>query len=132
MSGNQDTQKSDNPDVSETGSDAGEPPNESQQADSTVAEGTKSDKQKIDILLKATGNAPIMKKKKWAVDPERKIGWITEFMKKYLKLDRSEYLFLYVNQSFAPAPDHIVKNLYDCYGTDGKLVLHYCKSQAWG
>jgi ubiquitin-like protein ATG12 len=40
--------------------------------------------------------------------------------------------FLYVNQSFAPAPDHIVKNLYDCYGTDGKLVLHYCKSQAWG
>jgi hypothetical protein len=46
----------------------------------------------VDILLKATGNAPIMKKKKWAVDPERKIGWITEFMKKYLKLDRSEYL----------------------------------------
>jgi hypothetical protein len=42
--------------------------------------------------LKATGNAPIMKKKKWAVDPERKIGWIIEFMKKYLKLDRSEHL----------------------------------------
>lgn len=50
MSGNQDTQKSDNPDVSETGSDAGEPPNESQQADSTVAEGTKSDKQKSKLL----------------------------------------------------------------------------------
>jgi hypothetical protein len=46
----------------------------------------------VDILLKATGNAPIMKKKKWAVDPERKIGWIMEFMKKYLKLDRSEHL----------------------------------------
>jgi ubiquitin-like protein ATG12 len=42
--------------------------------------------------LKATGNAPIMKKKKWSVDPERKIGWIIEFMKKYLKLDRSEHL----------------------------------------
>jgi ubiquitin-like protein ATG12 len=36
-----------------------------------------------------------MKKKKWAVDPEKKIGWITEFMKKYLKLDRSEYLVRY-------------------------------------
>jgi hypothetical protein len=46
----------------------------------------------VDILLKATGNAPIMKKKKWAVDPDRKIGWIIEFMKKYLKLDRSEQL----------------------------------------
>jgi Ubiquitin-like autophagy protein Apg12. len=49
----------------------------------------------VDILLKATGNAPIMKKKKWAVDPDRKIGWIMEFMKKYLKLDRSEQLVIF-------------------------------------
>ncbi|PNF16673.1 Autophagy protein 12-like [Cryptotermes secundus] len=132
MSGSQDTQKSDNSDLPETGSDGGETQNESPPTNFKRAEGKKSDKQKIDILLKATGNAPIMKKKKWAVDPERKIGWIIEFMKKYLKLDRSEHLFLYVNQSFAPAPDQVVKNLYECYGTDGKLVLHYCKSQAWG
>ncbi|KAJ8888514.1 hypothetical protein PR048_008005 [Dryococelus australis] len=165
---------------------------------------SKIDKQKVDILLKATGNAPIMKKKKWAVDPDKRIGWIIEFVRKYLKLDPAESLvgtgpnrvsgislvhprrkevlqggmhhgrdgldsnvnadrlawhiwlcvyqemcwiqdknnlmftgvfwfqFLYVNQVFAPAPDQIVRNLYDCYGTDGKLVLHYCKSQAWG
>ncbi|XP_047995446.1 autophagy protein 12-like [Leguminivora glycinivorella] len=92
----------------------------------------KSDKVKIDILLKATGNAPIMKKKKWAVDAEKPIGWIMEFVKKYLKLEPDERLFLYVNQTFAPSPDQIVKNLYECFGTDGKLVLHYCKSQAWG
>ncbi|KAM3960605.1 autophagy-related 12 [Aphomia sociella] len=92
----------------------------------------KSDKIKIDILLKATGNAPIMKKKKWAVDAEKQIGWIMEFVKKYLRLEPEEKLFLYVNQTFAPSPDQIVKNLYDCFGTDGKLVLHYCKSQAWG
>ena len=48
----------------------------------------------VDILLKATGNAPIMKKKKWAVDQDRKIGWIMEFIKKYLKLDRSEQLVI--------------------------------------
>ncbi|XP_075973161.1 autophagy-related 12 [Anticarsia gemmatalis] len=93
---------------------------------------SKSDKVKIDILLKATGNAPIMKKKKWAVDAEKPIGWIMEFVKKYLKLEPEEKLFLYVNQTFAPSPDQIVKNLYECFGTDGKLVLHYCKSQAWG
>lgn len=90
------------------------------------------EKQKIDILLKATGNAPIMKTKKWSVDPEKKIGWIIEFIKRYLKLDASENLFLYVNQAFAPSPDQVVRNLYECFGTDGKLVLHYCKSQAWG
>ncbi|KAI5652166.1 ubiquitin-like autophagy protein apg12 domain-containing protein [Phthorimaea operculella] len=95
-------------------------------------EAQKSDKVKIDILLKATGNAPIMKKKKWAVDAEKPIGWIMEFVKKYLKLEPEEKLFLYVNQTFAPSPDQLVKNLYECFGTDGKLVLHYCKSQAWG
>ena len=89
-------------------------------------------KQKVDILLKATGNAPIMKTKKWAVDKDKKIGWIIEFIKKYLKLEKSESLFLYVNQAFAPSPDQLVRNVYDCYGSDGKLVLHYCKSQAWG
>ncbi|XP_043280981.1 autophagy protein 12-like [Venturia canescens] len=90
------------------------------------------DNTKIDILLKATGNAPIMKKKKWAVSQDQHIGWISDFMKRYLKLDSSERLFLYINQTFAPAPDQTVKNLYDCYGTDGKLIIHYCKSQAWG
>lgn len=46
----------------------------------------------VDILLKATGNAPIMKKKKWAVDAEKQIGWIMEFVKKYLKLEPEEKL----------------------------------------
>ncbi|KAL0107175.1 hypothetical protein PUN28_015594 [Cardiocondyla obscurior] len=99
----------------------------------TASEGqVQKDKSKIDILLKATANAPIMKQKKWSVSQDNPIGRISEFIKKYLKLDPNERLFLYVNQTFAPAPDQTVKNLYDCYGADGKLVIHYCKSQAWG
>ncbi|XP_003491206.1 autophagy protein 12-like [Bombus vosnesenskii] len=90
------------------------------------------DRAKIDILLKATGNAPIMKQKKWSVSQDYCIGRISDFIRRYLKLDSNEKLFLYVNQTFAPAPDQVVKNLYDCYGADGKLILHYCKSQAWG
>lgn len=46
----------------------------------------------VDVLLKATGNAPIMKTKKWTVDKDKKIGWIIEFIKKYLKLEKSESL----------------------------------------
>ncbi|XP_058791459.1 autophagy protein 12-like [Phymastichus coffea] len=87
---------------------------------------------KIEILLKATGDAPIMTKKKWAVKPDQTIGSISEFIKKFIKLGVEERLFLYINQAFAPAPDQTMKNLYDCYGTDGKLIIHYCKSQAWG
>lgn len=33
-----------------------------------------------------------MKKKKWAVDAEKPIGWIMEFVKKYLKLEPDEKL----------------------------------------
>ncbi|XP_029049845.1 autophagy protein 12-like [Osmia bicornis bicornis] len=90
------------------------------------------DKTKIDILLKATANAPIMKQKRWTVSQDQCIGKISDFVRRYLKLDSNEKLFLYVNQTFAPAPDQVVKNLYNCYGADGKLILHYCKSQAWG
>ncbi|KAK9500886.1 hypothetical protein O3M35_002057 [Rhynocoris fuscipes] len=101
-----------------------------------ISEGAKDSsherKDKITVLLKATANAPILKKKKWMVEPERTVGGIISFVKRYLRLDPSESLFIYVNQTFAPAPDQIVKNLYDCFGTDGTLILHYCKTQAWG
>uniref|UniRef100_A0A1B0GGC5 Ubiquitin-like protein ATG12 n=1 Tax=Glossina morsitans morsitans TaxID=37546 RepID=A0A1B0GGC5_GLOMM len=87
---------------------------------------------KICILLNATGNVPIIKKRTWTVDPYKTVSWIQKFIHKYLKLDASEQIFLYVNQTFAPPPDQIIKNLYDCHGTNGKLVLYYCKNQAWG
>ncbi|ETN65795.1 autophagy-specific 12 [Anopheles darlingi] len=92
----------------------------------------KQEIKKIDIVLHATGSAPILKQKKWSVDQEKPISAIIKFIHKYLKLDAEERLFLYINQTFAPAPDQVIKNLYDCYGTNGKLVLHYAKTQAWG
>ena len=101
-------------------------------ADSTTASPSLKSKTKIDILLRATGDVPILKKKKWAVDPAKKIGWVKEFLHKYIKCESHESVFLYVNQSFSPAPDVAVGTLYDCFGADGKLVLHYCKTQAWG
>uniref|UniRef100_A0A8C6RA32 Ubiquitin-like protein ATG12 n=1 Tax=Nannospalax galili TaxID=1026970 RepID=A0A8C6RA32_NANGA len=64
-------------------------------------------KKKTDILLKA-------------VEQTRTIQGLIDFIKNY------------VNQSFAPSPDQEVGTLCKCFGSDGKLVLHYCKSQAWG
>eukprot|EP00794_Sanderia_malayensis_P008876 gene8876-9826_t len=68
-------------------------------------------KNKIDVLLKATGDAPIMKKKKWAVDRNKQVAYLIDFIRKYIKCNPSESL---------------------CFGSDGKLVLHYCKTEAWG
>ncbi|XP_060074821.1 ubiquitin-like protein ATG12 [Ylistrum balloti] len=89
-------------------------------------------KSKIDVLLKPAGDAPIMKKKRWAVERNKKVNWISEFIKKYLKLDPKESMFLYVHQSFAPSPDTEIGTVFDCFGSDGKLVVHYCRTQAWG
>nr|XP_022317492.1 ubiquitin-like protein ATG12 isoform X1 [Crassostrea virginica] len=68
---------------------------------------------KIDVLLKPAGDAPIMKKKKWAVDRNKRIGWVGEFIKKYLKLTAQDSVFLYVNQSFAPTPDTEIGSVFD-------------------
>ncbi|XP_018027361.1 ubiquitin-like protein ATG12 [Hyalella azteca] len=92
----------------------------------------KSTDEKIEIILKATGDAPIMKKTKWSVVRSRSVGWVATFIKKYSHLPDTDTLFLYVNQSYAPAPDELLDNLYSCFGADNKLVLHYSKTQAWG
>ncbi|XP_046854982.1 autophagy protein 12-like isoform X2 [Xenia sp. Carnegie-2017] len=87
---------------------------------------------KIDVLLKAAGDAPIMKKKKWAVSGNKTVAFVVEFIRKRIKCSPAESLFLYVNQCFVPYPDQLIQNLYECFGADGKLVLYYCKTQAWG
>lgn len=89
---------------------------------------------KVVFLLKAAGGAPILKRKKWTLPRSKTMGHIVEFLKKYMKLDPQEYpqLFLYVNQSFAPALDTTIGSVNDCFSSEGTLVLHYALTQAWG
>ncbi|NXW19663.1 ATG12 protein, partial [Circaetus pectoralis] len=49
-------------------------------------------KKKIDILLRAVADTPIMKTKKWAVERTRTIQSLADFIKKFLKLMASEQL----------------------------------------
>jgi ubiquitin-like protein ATG12 len=72
---------------------------------------------KVVFLLKAVGGAPILKKKKWALPRSKTIGHIVEFLKKFMQLDaqQQQQLFLYVNQSFAPAMDTTIGSVNDCF-----------------
>jgi len=47
-------------------------------------------------------------------------------------MEAGQTLFFYVKQTFAPAADVDVGTVYDSFGSDGKLVLHYCATEAWG
>lgn len=87
---------------------------------------------KIEVLFKNTGNAPIMKRSKWNVRVSSTVFDTVNFIRKYLKIDPSQSIFIYVNQSFAPPLDQTIQNLFDCYESDKKLVLYYSITQAWG
>jgi len=87
---------------------------------------------KIEVTLQPAGDAPIMKQRKYMVTRDKQISWILTFIRRYLKLQNQETLFLYVNQAFSPSPDQTVATLAECFGKDNKLVLHYSKNQVWG
>uniref|UniRef100_W5MNA0 Ubiquitin-like protein ATG12 n=1 Tax=Lepisosteus oculatus TaxID=7918 RepID=W5MNA0_LEPOC len=54
-----------------------------------------------------------MKTKKWSVERGRTVQALGQFIKKFLKLQPDEQLFIYVNQSFAPSPDQEVGVLFE-------------------
>ncbi|VDN18372.1 unnamed protein product [Gongylonema pulchrum] len=92
-----------------------------------------SESGKVEVLLKAVGDAPIMKQTKWTVDENKTVAELTIFLRAYLKLSNADSLLLYVNQCFAPWPDQTVRNLKECFAHgDSKLIINYSKTQAWG
>jgi len=117
---------------------------ESQHDQSTISDATigspsktstnnKNDALKIEVHLRAVGDAPIMKKRRWMVERARTVGWVAAFVRKYLNMDADQTtLFIYVNQCFAPSADQTLDNLFNCFAAENSLVLHYALVQAWG
>nr|GEW68417.1 ubiquitin-like protein Atg12 [Tanacetum cinerariifolium] len=58
-----------------------------------------------------------------------KFSKVIDFLRRQL---HRETLFVYVNSAFSPSPDQLVNDLYDNFGFDGKLVVNYASSMAWG
>ncbi|VDK39438.1 unnamed protein product [Taenia asiatica] len=88
---------------------------------------------KIEVFFKPVGDAPCVKKAKWKVARSDTLSAITSFLFKYLNLvPHKDNLFIFVSSSFTPPLDTELGTLYDCFSTEGMLILQYCKSQAWG
>jgi len=92
-----------------------------------------SESEKIEVLLRAVGSAPVLKKQKFMLSRSHQINFVINFLsKKMFKPEDNERIFIYIHQSFSPTPDTNVGLLYDNYSSDNKLVLHYSKTPAWG
>ncbi|KAI8888109.1 autophagy protein 12, partial [Backusella circina FSU 941] len=87
---------------------------------------------KIIIQLKQVGNAPILKQSLFKISRTHKFQAVIQFLRRELKYQGSDPLFLYINGAFAPSPDEPLDNLYKCFSIDGKLIVNYCTTAAWG
>lgn len=84
---------------------------------------------KVVVVLKAVGDAPLLKQAKFRVGRGERFAYVLEFLRRQTKRDA---LFLYLKQAFAPALDELVGALYDAFGEGGNLVVSYSSTPAWG
>ncbi|KAI9077257.1 hypothetical protein K1719_040828 [Acacia pycnantha] len=94
-----------------------------------MATDSPSSVRKVVVLLRATGDAPILKQAKFKIAGTDKFAKVIDFLRRQLHRDT---LFVYVNSAFSPNPDESVIDLYKNFGIDGKLVVNYACSMAWG
>ena len=88
---------------------------------------------KVKVHFKAVGGAPILKKAKFLLRSSSTVADVVRFLRDVaLKLPERDPLFVYVNQSFAPALDQTMGSLHACFNTNDELVLHYAIQLSWG
>ncbi|KAM3244212.1 hypothetical protein ACQJBY_055875 [Aegilops geniculata] len=87
------------------------------------------DDQKVVVCLRSLGSAPMLRRNKFKISGREKFSKIIEFLCRQLHKDT---LFVYVNSSFSPSPDELIIDLYNNFAIDGKLVVNYALSAAWG
>lgn len=88
---------------------------------------------KVVILLKPVPNTPIIKVNRLSVKELTTVAEVTSNIRKVLKLEPSDSVFLFVNECFAPSPDQTMENLRNCFAPGkSELILHYGLTAAWG
>jgi ubiquitin-like protein ATG12 len=69
---------------------------------------------KIIIRFKPVGSAPALgaKKERARVTTSQKFEFVVAYLRKSLKVSDTDSVFLYINNTFAPALDEVVGNLW--------------------
>lgn len=68
--------------------------------------------EKIVVRFKPVGSAPPIRRELVKVASEHKFESVVAYLRKTLKVNNTESVFLYVNSTFAPALDEVVGNLW--------------------
>ncbi|KAG7337565.1 ubiquitin-like autophagy protein [Nitzschia inconspicua] len=89
---------------------------------------------KVKVHFVPVGSVPILKKTKFQIASDQRFASVHTFLRKVLKLQPGDSLFLYLSSSFCPGPEELLGDLNACFALQqrGELVIHYSFQQAWG
>ncbi|KAI2627047.1 ubiquitin-like autophagy protein Apg12 [Hypomontagnella submonticulosa] len=104
-----------------------------QDASSALASAGEFDQEKILVRFKAVASAPQLKREVRRISASQKFEAVVSHLRKALRLNPTDGLFLYVNSAFAPALDEIVGNLHRCFkDSNDQLIVVYSITPAFG
>ncbi|PHH54935.1 Ubiquitin-like protein ATG12 [Ceratocystis fimbriata CBS 114723] len=88
---------------------------------------------KVVVRFKSVGAAPAPRHEVCKISATQNFEAVVVFLRRMLKVQQSDSLFLYVNSAFAPSLDEVVGNLHRCFknGQD-QLVVAYSVTPAFG
>ncbi|KAI1005971.1 hypothetical protein K3495_g2248 [Podosphaera aphanis] len=90
-------------------------------------------KAKVTVQFNAVGTAMRLRQNVCKISSTQRFEAVVLYLRKMLKVDQNENLFLYVNSSFAPALDEVVGNLHRCFkNSNDHLVVTYSVTPAFG
>ncbi|KAM7188612.1 Ubiquitin-like autophagy protein Apg12 domain containing protein [Naviculisporaceae sp. PSN 640] len=89
--------------------------------------------EKVVVRFKPVGAAPALRREVVKVLSTNKFEAIVAYLRKALKVQDTESVFLYINNTFAPALDEVVGNLWRCFkDSENKLIISYSTTPAFG
>lgn len=99
---------------------------------SDLPPGLSANEMKMKVQFKSVGGAPILKKNKFQIKASETVAVVVTFLRKTLKLQDRDPLFVYVNSSFAPSLDQTIGTLHACFSVNDELVVHYALVKSYG
>ncbi|KAI5969613.1 ATG12 [Candida margitis] len=84
---------------------------------------------KVSIRFQPIGSTAAINPNVFKISSTQTIATLSKFLCKRLK---QNYLCLYIQSSFSPAPEEKIGNLYELFKTKDELIISYCNSVAFG
>lgn len=102
-------------------------------ATAALAEAGTFDQEKVVIRFKPVGSAPALRREQVKVLSTHSFETVVAYLRKTLKVQETESVFLYVNSVFAPALDEVVGNLWRCFkDSTNQLNVSYSMTPSFG